>query len=56
MADLEGAKAFLRGRSFSVTRASERESTWCVSGYTGQFDNAQLIQLAKSKGFQAVPA
>ncbi len=57
MAQSEAALAYLRGRGFGLSRVlhfqtNEPTGRYHVSGYHGEFDRTQLLELAQSLGFQ----
>lgn len=57
MARSESAIAFLRGRGFALSRVlhfqnNEPTGRFHVSGYCGEFDRTQLLELALSLGFE----
>jgi hypothetical protein len=57
MARAEAATAFLRGKGFGLSRVlhfqnNEPTGRFHVSGYHGEFDRTQLLELALSLGFE----
>ena len=52
-ARLNGARAFLRAKGHSVSRASETMGTWHVTGFGGTFSDTDLFELAEMQGFEA---